>query len=79
MICIFQDDARSPSSPDVGFENLKMSFASQKVEPKSKHLILFCHGGGFVSLTSKSFEVFRIFLLQYSGLFYKSFFFSYLC
>ena len=28
-----------------------------KVQPKSKNLVFFCHGGGFVALTTKFYEV----------------------
>ena len=53
----FQDDPSSPSVPDAGLDNYNVSFALAKSLPKSKNLVLFLHGGGFVSLTSKSYEV----------------------
>ncbi|XP_078482715.1 hormone-sensitive lipase [Ciona intestinalis] len=52
-----QDSSESPSSPDTGFDKSKVGFKRAKAHPRSKNLIFFCHGGGFIALTSKSYEM----------------------
>lgn len=52
-----QTDQESPSQPDPGFDKSKVVFTTSPPQSKSKNLIFFCHGGGFIALTSKSYEV----------------------
>ncbi|XP_076815619.1 hormone-sensitive lipase-like [Clavelina lepadiformis] len=52
-----QESPASPSKPDTGFDKSRVRFKTIKAKPKSKNLIFFCHGGGFVALTSKSYEL----------------------
>ncbi|XP_077975941.1 hormone-sensitive lipase-like isoform X1 [Styela clava] len=51
-----QDSPDSPSIPDMGLDKSKVLLKA-KHKPRSKTLLFFCHGGGFIALTSKSYEV----------------------
>lgn len=50
-----QDSSNSPSLP-IGFDKSKV-FLKGTPKPKSKTLLFFLHGGGFISFTTKSYEV----------------------
>lgn len=51
-----QESADSPSLPDSGLDKSKVLLRATP-RPKSSSLLFFCHGGGFISLTTKSYEV----------------------